>query len=347
MTTLTAFARPRVLLRPGPMRRGFLFGLFLTLILGVLAIVGASLGMAMSTANRVMPGVSVAGIEIGGLERSAAIARLESQLPPLGVGTLTLQIDEVARTFPISGLDRSYDLEATVDAAMAVARSGNPLTDGVARLRTLAHPTAVANAGVVLDQAAVDRVVSEVVAAYDRPAVDGEVSFRKKDGFVAAPAVEGITVDAAALRQALDAELAAARGDLTLDVPVARTEPAISTRSALAAAISANWMSSTQLNLTGAPNLKISASKLATLITFGALADGGWGASVDEARLTKLLRPIADRVAIAPRNASFAWGGNAAVGFYPGENGRKLKTKVTVANVVAALGQRAAGSAKP
>ena len=61
MTTLTAFARPRVLLRPGPMRRGFLFGLFLTLILGVLAIVGASLGMAMGTANRVMPGGRVAG----------------------------------------------------------------------------------------------------------------------------------------------------------------------------------------------------------------------------------------------------------------------------------------------
>src|SRR5262245_38194979 len=190
MTTLTAFARPRVLLRPGPMRRGFLFGFFLTLILGVLAFVGASAGMAMAHANRVMPGVSVAGIEIGGLERSAAVARLESQLPPLGEGTLTLQIDEVARKFPIAGLNRSYDIEATVDAAMAVARSGNPLTDGVSRLRTLVHPSVVASAGVVLDQAAIDEVVSDVVAAYDRPSVDGEVSFRKKDGFVAAPAVE-------------------------------------------------------------------------------------------------------------------------------------------------------------
>jgi vancomycin resistance protein YoaR len=348
MTTLTAFARPRVLLRAGPMRRGFLFGFFLTLILGVLAIAGASAGMAFSHANRVMPGVSVAGIEIGGLDRAAATARLESQLPPLGEGTLTLQIDEVARTFPIAGLNRTYDLDATVDAAFAVTRSGNPLVDGVARLRTLAHPTLVASAGVVLDAAAVDEIVSEVVAAYDRPSVEGSVSFRKKDGFVAAPAVEGITVDTEALRRALDTALVPARGDVALDVPVARTEPTVSTRDALAAAITANWMSSKQLNLTGGGHkLKLSAPKLASLITFGALADGGWGASVDETKLAKLLRPIADRVAIAPRNASFAWSANAAIGFFPGENGRKLKTKATVANVVAALGQRAAGSAKP
>ena len=49
------------------MRRGFLFGFLLTLLLGLLAIAGSSAAMAMSQANRVMPGVSVAGIPIGGL----------------------------------------------------------------------------------------------------------------------------------------------------------------------------------------------------------------------------------------------------------------------------------------
>ncbi len=67
MTTLTALARPRVLLRPGPMRRGFLFGFLATLLLGLLVIAGASAAMAISHADRVMPGVSVAGIPIGGI----------------------------------------------------------------------------------------------------------------------------------------------------------------------------------------------------------------------------------------------------------------------------------------
>lgn len=348
MTTLTAFPRPRVLLRPGPMRRGLLFGFLLTLILGLLAITGASAGMGISHTNRVMPGVSVAGIQIGGLNREDAMARLEAGLPSLSDGTLTLQVDEVTRTFPVADLDRAYDLDATVDAAMAVTRSGNPLADGVARLRTLTHPTAVASAGVVLDAAAIDRVVSEVVTAYDRPAVDAEVSWRKKNGFVAAPAVEGITVDAEALRRAISAALADSRGDVALEVPVAHQEPSVGTRDALAAAIAANWISADPLSLTGGgQKLKIPAGKIVRLLTFGALADGGWGASIDEKALAKLLRPVAAAVAVAPRNATFAFAGGGAVGFFPGDDGRKLKTKATVANVVAALGQRAAGSQKP
>ena len=348
MTTLTALARPRVLLRPGPTRRGFLFGFLIALMLGMLAIAGASATLAISHSNRVMPGVSVAGIPIGGLDRAAAISRLEAQLPSLADGTMTLQIDGVERTFPVADLNRSYDHEATVDAAFAVARSGNPLVDGVARLRTLANPTVVAGAGVVLEAATVDQVVSTVVAAYDHPSVDGSVRFRKADGFVGAPAVVGITVDAEGLRQEINALLADSHGDVAIDVPIARAEPAVTTREALAAAIAANWMSDKQLNLTGGgKQLKISARKIASIITFGALADGGWGASVDEDALAKLLRPIADRVAIAPRNATFAWGGGGAIGFFPGDDGRKLKMKATVANVVASLGQRAAGSSKP
>jgi vancomycin resistance protein YoaR len=113
----------------------------------------------------------------------------------------------------------------------------------------------------------------------------------------------------------------------------------------MAGAIAANWMSAHQLNLTGGGHrLKISAPKIASLVTFGAQADGGWGASIDERKLAKLLRPIANRVAIAPRNASFAWGSGGVVGFFPGDNGRKLKIKATVSNVVAALDLRAAGS---
>jgi vancomycin resistance protein YoaR len=348
MTTLTAFARPRVLLRPGPMRRGFLFGFILTIVLGLLAFVGASAGLAISHANRVMPGVSVASIPIGGLDRADAIARLESRLPSLAQGTLTLRVDELERTFPVADLNRSYDLEATVDAAMAVARSGNPLIDGVARLRTLAHPTTVASAGVVVDETAVDHVVSEVVAAYEKPSADGSVKFRKRDGFVATPAVVGVTVEADALRQALATALAESRGDMALTVPLTHTDPAVTTRDAMAGAIAANWMSSHQLNLTGGgTKLKISAPKIASLITFGVQTDGGWGPIVNEEKLAKLLRPIADRVAVAPRNASFAWGSGGIVGFFPGDNGRKLKTKATVASVVGALEQRAAGSSEP
>ena len=145
-----------------------------------------------------------------------------------------------------------------------------------------------------------DQVVSEVAAAYDHPAADGSVKFRKKDGFVAAPAVEGVTVDAAALGQALNAALADPRGDVALDVPVSHQEPAVSTRDALAAAISANWMSSQQLKLTGGGHpLKISAPKLAALLTFGALA-GWWLGRIGE-------REGAGQAAAARSRSGWPW----------------------------------------
>jgi vancomycin resistance protein YoaR len=348
MTTLTALARPRVLLRPGPVRRGFFFGFFITLMLGLLAIAGASASLALTHANRVLPGVSVAGIEVGGLDREAALERLEAQLPSLSDGTVTLQVDDLERRIPVADLGRSYDLEASVDAAFAVARSGNPLFDGVGRLRTLTHPTALAETGVVLDSASIDEVVATVVAAYDHPAADGRVKFRKADGFVGRPAVTGVTVDAEGLRQALNEQLPGARGDFAITVPVAHDDPEVTTREALAAAITANWMTSRQLSLTGGGDgLKISAPKLASIVMFRDRGEAGWGPALDEKALARLLRPAADRVAVVPRNASFAWGGSGIVGFFPGEQGRKLKTKATLANVVAALEQRAAGSPQP
>ena len=330
------------------MRRGFMLGLLATLVVGLMMLIGASAGVALSHAERVMPGVSIAGVPVGGMDRTSAIARLEAQLPSLTEGMLLLQIDAETRELPVADLGRAYDIEATVDAALAVARSGNPLADGVTRLRALAHPTALAGASVALDPVVVDEIVAAVVADYDRPPADASVRLRKQQGFVATPAVVGITVDAEALGQALTTMLATSRGDVAIDVPVERADPAVSTRDGMAAAIAAGWMSQEPLRLTGGgERLKIQPSRLASLITFGQLADGGWGASIDEGSLAKLLRPIADRVGSAPRDAAFLYGPNGVVGVVAAEPGSKLRLKATVANVVAALGQRAAGSSKP
>jgi vancomycin resistance protein YoaR len=351
MTTITAaLSRPRLLLAAGPMRSRFLVGFFATLVVGIMMLVGASAGVAVSHTDRVMRGVSIAGVPVGGMDRASAIARLEAQLPSLTEGTLLLQIDEETRELALADLGRTYDIEATVDAALAVARSGNPLADGVTRLRTLAHPTTVAGASVTLDPAVVDEIVAGVIADYDRPPVDASVRLRKLQGFVARPAVVGITVDAEALRQALSTMLATSRGDVAIDVPAMRADPAVSTRDGMAAAIAARWMSQERLLLTGGGkkhNLKISSATLASLMTFGQLADGGWGASVDEKALAKLLRPIADRVGTEPVDASFLYGPNGVVGVVAAQPGSTLRLKVTVGNVVAALGQRAAGSSKP
>ena len=347
MTTPTIAARSRSLSFRSPNGRGFAIGFLGTMTLGLLVFIGSTAGVALSHADKVMPGVSVAGVQLGGLERAAAEARLREQLPSLTEGTLTLRLDDGSREIALADVGRDYDLSAMLDAAFAVARSGNPLADGVARIRTLTRPTDAAVAGMTLDAAAIDGIVTRAAADYDHPAADGSVRLRNGE-FVARRATEGIAVDQAALRHELTAALTTSRGDIALDIPVQRTAPAITTRDAMAAAISANWMTRQRLDLTGArKELRITRSEIAALLTFGPRSDGTWGVAVDEDALAKLLRPMGEAVAVAPRNASFAWGASGAVGFFPGESGRKLKVSLTVTNVVAALQQRAAGSVAP
>ncbi|HET6745714.1 MAG TPA: VanW family protein, partial [Candidatus Limnocylindria bacterium] len=350
MTTIpTALTRPRLLFAPGPMRRGFLLGFFATLLVGLMMVVGASIGVALSHADRVMPGVSVAGVQIGGLDRTQAIGKLQAELPAISEGALALDVDGTVVDMPYSELGIGYDLEASVDAAMGVARSGNFLADGVARLRTIVGPSALAKAAVVRDQAAIDALVNDIAVQFDRDAQDGTVNRHSEVGYQATRAIIGLTVDQNALTQAL-ADLLAVPGasGAALDVTVQLTEPEISSREAIAAALAANWVTDAPLALTGVrKELSLNEAALNGVIRFGTLDDGSWGMKVSRDAVRNLLRPVAASVAVAPRDATFIYGSGGIVGVIAAEPGRTLQLKATVTNVMAALELRAGGSMKP
>ena len=350
MTTITAaLTRPRLLFASGPMRRGFLLGFLATLLVGLMMVVGASAGVALSHTDRVMPGVSVAGVPIGGLDRAEAIARLESQLPAISEGSLTLDVDGEAVIVPFSELGIGYDLDATVDAAMGVARSGNLLADGVARLRTVAGPSALASAALVRDQAAIDALVDDTAMQFDREAADATVAHDAELGYQATRAVIGLTVDRTALTEALaDLLVAPTASGAALEVPVQLTAPQVSSREAIAAVLAANWITNGPLALTGVrQELSLDEAALTGVISFGTLDDGGWGMNVNRNAVRKLLRPVAGVVDRAPRDATFIYGAGGVVGVVAAEPGRALQLKATVTNVMAALDLRASGSTKP
>ena len=114
----------------------------------------------------------------------------------------------------------------------------------------------------------------------------------------------GITVDAEGLRRrSIPCWPTPARP--ALDVPVLLTEPAVTHGDALAAAIAANWMSAA-----GSSQAAGSRSKISADLIGGSSPSERWrtaaGAHRSNGRRANLLRPIADRVAIAPANATFA-----------------------------------------
>ena len=141
-------------------RRAALLGFVLTLLVGLLLLTAISLAVAISSAGRVMPRVNVAGVELGGLDRSAAGERLLASLPSLSSGTATLVVDGEPVTVAYHRIGRGYELDAMLDAAFGVARDGNPLTDAIARLRTLARGSSVPATVHAYDPDAIDAVIA-------------------------------------------------------------------------------------------------------------------------------------------------------------------------------------------
>ena len=136
MTTATL---PRRIMRPvatGPARRSVLIGFVATLAIGLVALGATSIAIGVTSQDQVMSGVRVADVELGGMTRAEAKARLTDELPALDAGTATIVAGGVEQTVSYDELGRGYELDAMLDEAMGVGREGGLFADGVARLRS-------------------------------------------------------------------------------------------------------------------------------------------------------------------------------------------------------------------
>jgi vancomycin resistance protein YoaR len=337
MTTLTALARPATLLHAGTPRRGFVLGFLGTLAVGIMLLAAISIAVSLLSAGRIMPGVRVAGVEVGGLDRAAATARLDAELPSLSSGSLAVRVDGESVEVPLAELRRSYQIDAMLDAAFGVARSGDLVSDALARIRVLAVPATVPVTVTAGDSGAVESAVADLVRRFSTPASDASVVYEAGTGFVVEEGTVGALLDAEQVRAAL---LSVAGSGESQVAPIAlSTEavvPTVTNREALAAARRANNMTALPLALTGGPEaLSLAPDALVALVSFRALPDGGYAPVIDEAALTALVEPLAAEVAAEPSNAAFEWGAGGITGVVPAVEGRELD----VANSVSAIAQ--------
>ena len=94
----------------------------------------------MAAAGTILPGVSVGGVELSGLSPAAAAERLDAELPSSATGHAVVVVGEDEAIVEYEELGRGYETQAMVDAAFGIGRNGNPLADGLERLRSLANP---------------------------------------------------------------------------------------------------------------------------------------------------------------------------------------------------------------
>ena len=106
-----------------------LVGFLATLALGLLVLGGISVAIDVANQDRVLSGVRIAGVELGGLTRAEAEARLAAELPAVDTGAATIVAGDVEETVAYADLGRRYELDAMLDAALGVGREGGAFAD--------------------------------------------------------------------------------------------------------------------------------------------------------------------------------------------------------------------------
>jgi hypothetical protein len=182
-----------------------------------------------SNADLIAEGVSVAGVDVGGLHAAQARALLDARIArplqrPLGV-------EHDGRTFVIlpaqAGL--RIDVAHMVDTAVQLSRAGG-IADRVLReLRgRRLHESVPLSA--TLSEASLGSFVDDVALAFDQPAKPARV-VPSATKLRVVPSEDGLAVKRRALRRALAASLLRSEGPRTLAVPTRIVRPRWSTES--------------------------------------------------------------------------------------------------------------------
>jgi vancomycin resistance protein YoaR len=325
-------------------------GFSLTLLAGVLLMAGISAAIGMSAGAAIHAGVEVGGISLAGLERTAARERLAAELPSLADGRAVATIDGVEHAVTFAELGHAYDLDAMVDAALAVGRGGSPLTDGVARLRTLAHSTSLPVLVHPYEAAALDAAATTIARSASSYPVEAAVT-RTGTELTLHRSANGRTVDPGLVASVLGTALATTEpGDVAVRLASAPVEPIVDTAEAnRAAAAAESMMRDLRLGVPGSDDaLTLTADEIAGWLTFGPQESDDYVARLDRSALASAVTARAAEVDHDPVNARIAVAaGGGLGGVVPAQDGREMIVDESITRVTEALRARARGASIP
>jgi vancomycin resistance protein YoaR len=302
---------------------------------------GALLAYDRQYADRVVPGVTVDGVDVAGLDRAAATSILEDRLAAYGDGTVVIRTSLGSATIPYSALGRRADIDRMLDAAFTVSRVGDPVNRAVDGVRSLLDGTSVAPA-VALDPEAVAAAVSTAATRLDEAPVDASAA-ATKEGFTVTPGVDGRGLVQGPVVDAILAALVdpAAAAELVVDAELAPIEPNITTAETEAAVARAELMARDLVVTLDGSSWKIPAATVRTWIGFSPTAGGGYEPVVNPEASAKAIAALSKKINKAPKEATFLLSrGGSRVGVVASKNGRKLDVPATVVLALAAVTAR-------
>ena len=196
----------------------------------------------------IAPGVTVGGVDVGGLDRAEAAERLEARLLP--VLRTPLRVDHGDHSWVLGPKEAriTADLPASVDEAVRASRSGSVLTR-TWRSLTGSELGVALTPSVTYSDAAIVRLIDRVRKDVDRKAIDASVKLG-----LGGPAVEegrpGLEVQATALHDRMRAAIASATKSRRLSAKTEKTQPKVTTAQAKAGYDTALVVNSGRFQLT-------------------------------------------------------------------------------------------------
>ena len=208
------------------MRRSTTIVLASALAVLVLA-AGAAWAVDHAQRETIAQGVTVGGIDVGGLDRDAAQAKLQREL-----------VDQLSSPIILKRGTRSWQLgaresqiavnvEGSIDDAIAHSRQGSFLGRTVDRITGAEHPKRI-GAEISYSDHAVVRLLDRVRRAVERAPRDASVDFGPTS-IAPVPSRDGLTIHATGLHRRIRQALVSPHKDHVFDLHLKRITPKVTT----------------------------------------------------------------------------------------------------------------------
>jgi vancomycin resistance protein YoaR len=306
--------------------------------------VGAIYAYEQQHLGLVLPGVRIGSVDLSGVDRPTAIARLQEAYGGLAAGKVVVTASVASLTIPYEQFGRRADIEAMADAALGVGRVGTPIERAVAEVRTAFRGVAL-EPWVTYDAPALAAIVERRLDGISLEPIDATITMTER-GMAMTPARWGRSFDAAAVTTAAMERLddLDAPAELVFQAALTPIRPAFDDTDVQIAASVAQRVSDDVALTAGDDEWTVTGGAIAQTISFTRTGDERYEPTIDRVALEAALAAIAADAEIKPVNASFLVGRNGAVvGVTPARDGRTLDVTATADRLQAALAARAAG----
>jgi len=330
-----------------PRLRSILVAFVLGLAIALVASAAGLYAYDRVHADQIMPGVHVGSVDLSGLTRDQAAARLSDAYASASQGSVVLSDGVTTDTISFADLGRAEAVDQLLDQAFAVGRTGMVVDRAVDQVRTYTRGVTIAPQ-VTIDS---DKVLAAVAALAARESVlpvDAEVT-ATATGFETVPGVTGRSIDEDSAVKSIVTALSdpATTGQVKVPLPTVPLEPDVTTDEANLARDHATSTAQNLVVTSGSTKWTLPAATIRGWITFAGEGES-YAATVDTSKVAAALKPLSKKVAHPVKDATFLLSKSGAiVGVTASSVGTTLDVNGTAATVAAALQARVTGQPAP